>query len=657
MDENEIIKFIEDYIKNVKIDYAILLDGAWGSGKTFFIKNNVIKKLNEKYEQEKSKKKDIKEENIKAKRPIYVSLYGINSIADIKSQILQSMTKSEKIKKFMPFINFGTTIIDDIVKTSSNISNISEKIESLLTNFYKLNNIVIFFDDLERCNININLVLGYINQLVEHNHLKVVLIADEKKMGKLNYEKNKELKYLTALNEHIDFQQTEKTNNIMENMSKNNAKFTVEDIENRSKILFGENIFYNKIKEKLIGQTIYFKPNINNIYDIMANKVMSDKELIKIAIEKKENLINIITKQEHWNLRTLQFIFQTFETLAKISIEEVNLQEFKNQYLTNLFEYCILKSIQIKTGGKSYNWEENQEFGTIYLGNEKSEYIYSNYVYGFKFVDDYLMYSYIDRGTIKKVLENYIYVETLEIKNPNDPLYKLKCYWLISEEELEKIVDEIIDNISENKYVLNQYSQIVYYFACISDMEICEDKIKNAIKILEENIKTDRVQGAFEENSINLTSKSVIYKYNNFIKDIRILVNNKEKRKEKNKITKILNSNNWGIELKKYCEKNIGRFIEEKKYAYLLDVKVIINNIKNKDIEQIYEFYYSLQKVYSISNVEDYFIEDKTILTNLKKELSKVHNVDKVKKHIINNIIFLLEDVIDILNTKNIKNN
>lgn len=228
---------------------------------------------------------------------------------------------------------------------------------------------------------------------------------------------------------------------------------------------------------------------------------------------------------------------------------------------------------------------------------------------------------------------------------------------MISEEELEKIVDEIIDNISENKYVLNQYSQIAYYFACISDMEICEDKIKNAIKILEENIKTDRVQGAFEENSINLTSKSVIYKYNNFIKDIRILVNNKEKRKEKNKITKILNSNNWGIELKKYCEKNIGRFIEEKKYAYLLDVKVIINNIKNKDIEQIYEFYYSLQKVYSISNVEDYFIEDKTILTNLKKELSKVHNVDKVKKHIINNIIFLLEDVIDILNTKNIKNN
>ena len=61
------------------------------------------------------------------------------------------------------------------------------------------------------------------------------------------------------------------------------------------------------------------------------------------------------------------------------------------------------------------------------------------------------MYSYIDKAAIKTTLENYIYVKTLEIENPNDPLYKLKKYWLIPEQELENIVDEIIDNISKNK--------------------------------------------------------------------------------------------------------------------------------------------------------------------------------------------------------------
>ena len=654
MDENEVINFIDNYIENVKIDYAILLDGAWGSGKTFFIKEKVIKKLNKEYEEEKAK--DNKDKNIKVKKPIYISLYGLNSIADIKSQLLLSTIRSEKIKKFIPIINVGTSIIDELIKAKVNVSNTSGKIQDLFNDFYKLDNTIIFFDDLERCSININLVLGYINQLVEHNHLKIVLIADENKMGKLNYEDNKELKYLTVLNEHIDFQQTEKKD-IMGNPQTNSATFTIEDIENRSKMLFRENIFYNEIKEKLIGQTISFRPNINNIYDIMATKIISNAEVKDIVMAKKELLISIISQKRHWNLRTLQFIFQTFETLAKTSMEEVNLKEFKNQYLTNLFEYCILKSIQIKNGQKSYNWKENQEFGAIYLGDKKNEYIYNNYVNGFKFVDDYLMYSYIDKSAIRTTINNYIYVKTLEIENPNDPLYKLNKYWLISEQELENIVDEIIDNIIKNKYVLNLYSKIVFDFACIFDMGICEDKINNAIKLLEKNIEEECVQGTFEEERLFTNSKSISQKYKEFMKNIRILVNKKDVKTKHDEIIKILESDNWGSELKEYCKTNVGQFFEEKKYAYLLNIELIINNIKNKNIKQIYEFLYSLQQIYGFSNVNDYFIEDKDILINLRQALSNIDNVDKVKKHAINNIISFLNDVINILNSKNKKDN
>lgn len=34
-----IIKSIGNYINKENTDYAILLDGVWGTGKTFFIKN------------------------------------------------------------------------------------------------------------------------------------------------------------------------------------------------------------------------------------------------------------------------------------------------------------------------------------------------------------------------------------------------------------------------------------------------------------------------------------------------------------------------------------------------------------------------------------------------------------------------------------------
>ena len=33
---------MDDYLKNKFINYAILIKGEWGSGKTFFVKKNVV---------------------------------------------------------------------------------------------------------------------------------------------------------------------------------------------------------------------------------------------------------------------------------------------------------------------------------------------------------------------------------------------------------------------------------------------------------------------------------------------------------------------------------------------------------------------------------------------------------------------------------------
>ena len=38
---------------------------------------------------------------------------------------------------------------------------------------------MIVFDDLERCSIDITDLLGYINSFVEHEGVKVVVLADE----------------------------------------------------------------------------------------------------------------------------------------------------------------------------------------------------------------------------------------------------------------------------------------------------------------------------------------------------------------------------------------------------------------------------------------------------------------------------------------------
>lgn len=40
----EIDNFLDNYIKDTIYDYAVMIDGEWGSGKTFYIKNYVERK-------------------------------------------------------------------------------------------------------------------------------------------------------------------------------------------------------------------------------------------------------------------------------------------------------------------------------------------------------------------------------------------------------------------------------------------------------------------------------------------------------------------------------------------------------------------------------------------------------------------------------------
>ena len=89
--------------------------------------------------------------------------------------------------------------------------------------------------------------------------------------------------------------------------------------------------------------------------------------------------------------------------------------------------------------------------------------------------------------------------------------------------------------------------------------------------------------------------------------------------------------------------------VESKAYENQLNIDFILSNIKDKDIEQIYEFWYSLQKIYNFSNIKEYYENDKEILINLKNSLSQIDNIDKVKKFVVNKIIDFLEQVIELL--------
>lgn len=640
LSEEEIKNELNDYIYNVNIKYATLLNGSWGSGKTFFIKM-YIEELEQKY-------KENKKDN-KYKKPVYISLYGLNNVSEVKNKIVLSLIKNEKIKQIMPFIDVGLEIGSEFIASNSFVQDSRSKLSKIIDALYKIDNLIIFFDDLERCNININSILGYINELVEQNNIKVIIVADENKIGKVNYSKNLELKHLVALSDNIKMEDKQKKKDfLISNETNKNMKlqFTKEEVIARTKYLFGEDTLYNEIKEKLIGKVIYYRADICDIYDKFVDIIITNNNANTIAKKNKEKFLKLLENEKYYNLRTLQFIFQCFNRLVHETQNIIENGDVKEIFWSDLFFYCTIKSLQIKQGKKLYNWESNQEFGTIYLESQLIDYKGTNCIVGFRFVDDYIEKSYLNKKKIKNVLNDYKNMVLNEISNPNDPLYKLKTWWIISESELNTIIDELIVKIENNEYSLELYSKIVNYLSRIEEMDVEKEKIRKAIDKLEENIRKKIVVGKYSEDNLLSGTSETLKIYQKNIDNIKKLVYQKEKNDDEEQISIIFASDDWGVKLKEYCKNNSYKFSQNRNFANILDIDAIILNIKSKNIEQIYEFWYALQKIYNYDNIKDFYMADKDVLIQLKNELVNIQDVDKVKAFVINKIVKFLDDVI-----------
>ena len=91
MTSEQIIDEIKIYIDDKTYNYALLIDGEWGSGKTYFWNNKVKNKI------------DSMQINGKRYTTIYMSLYGISNLEDISKKIFIETTQlmDKNLKKFM----------------------------------------------------------------------------------------------------------------------------------------------------------------------------------------------------------------------------------------------------------------------------------------------------------------------------------------------------------------------------------------------------------------------------------------------------------------------------------------------------------------------------------------------------------------------------
>ncbi|MBR5254571.1 MAG: NTPase [Bacteroidales bacterium] len=182
MKNKSVNDFLLEYMKNPDPQYAIMLKGNWGSGKTFFIKKWI-----------KDYKDNLGRDIIL--EPIYVSLYGLKDTTQITTEIDRQLNPilyskgadiTKKVLRLASKIVLRTDIDLDNDKTEDlQINATLDSLYLLTSKGDKDSNIgskLIIFDDLERCNIDVKNLLGYINSFVEHGACHVIIIGDETKV-------------------------------------------------------------------------------------------------------------------------------------------------------------------------------------------------------------------------------------------------------------------------------------------------------------------------------------------------------------------------------------------------------------------------------------------------------------------------------------------
>ena len=310
---------IQNYL-SVSSSGALMITGAWGSGKTYYVSNILEDKLKS-----------------ESKFPIKISLFGLSNLDDLEKRITKIFLQEYSEDNLIPTDAKNKKVLDKIAKIFSSIklSKGTQKTQSLadmvpligqyidvsriidayialcLTRLPK-DKIVLILDDLERSvkTIRPHLLLGIINDLVEVKKYKVILIANDSYFNK-------------GSRSYLDF------------------------------------------KEKVIERTFLFPPDIINIYKALIHqheldfeRLMSKSEFIAIIDPNANvNMQDLDIQENLSNIRILKFAINNYAMIVKAlkdaanaNLDNSDLQE----YLLSLWALTVGLSIEYKRNRITY---------------------------------------------------------------------------------------------------------------------------------------------------------------------------------------------------------------------------------------------------------------------------------------------------------------
>lgn len=573
----ELDAYIKDYTKNDKTNRAIMLTAPWGSGKTYYIKNELIPSL----------KKD-------GIGTIFVSLYGIDSLAELsKNLYIEARAKwiNKKSEKREIGKIIAKTIVKNVVGHYGIDLSVDEKDMQKLYESVNLSKRLIILDDLERCRIDIVDILGFVNDLCEQDGAKVLLVANEQAI------KTCEKKKCTS-------QDGKKSTDL---------------------VMTTECERYIRIKEKTIGDTITFFENkknvIKGILENYDNKYF--KWFLKEIADSSYNIVakisDIMDMNKSNNYRSLLYACQkTDDIIRKLSKSDYN---FDNDFIENLFLGSVAYLTKDTVGAV---WEEDDNTSAS-LGVVP----YPLY----RVMYDFVNFQIFNEHSLKAMQE--LFSRAKMVSELDEYLQKIYSCETCAEVEIVDAIDKLEEGLEKNILPDSDFIKLANYLIFAKGIIGCEKKIDNCLNLMLSNARTLTEKGnkiATESFSgIQLETKEEWNAFDQFKQEIKN-ISNKRYEVDKNDYS--------AAGLSAFYDKIIkerASFINYGGFAKHLDIPILLEQIKNSTAEEIQKIRGLFLSVYrEFSNINEYYKGDldnlRTLLNGIDEIKEHPGTLDKIQQ-------------------------
>lgn len=563
-------------MENDKTNSAIMLKGKWGIGKSYYINNYLAPSLDE-----------------GGKRTcIVVSLYGIENLSDISRSIFVELY-GRKIPALL------RSMLKDVINSKLPLS---DQTLNVLYEQCNLEGKLLVFENLERSQIDIDKILGYVSNLVDKG-AKVLFVANEDEILKS------------------------------------------EPAENNG----SEESKYRRAKEKVISDTIEFSLPIEcAIKDIVKKFQNPTLSNLFNNDDKVKNVSCILREKGNSNLRTFICCCQKAVDIIEMikNILDDNGVRYKEQ---EDFYSCVFNGIL-------YFLSENKQTASFpaWVGTEHlSVELGSNNFPLIRIAYDYIRCQIIDHG---QVLSTYKEYEKLKFyRKNNDGSYDedigvIYFYYHHTEHEVRIALQNLEKKLENNKKInFYAYPKLAYFIPKVSNIvdynykKIKELMIRNVKGVWKEydDINTDILFWVTAENC-DYKDDTLKAEVHEFIKELSDSINS-------GKHTIEFSYNPVDIE-KLYndiCSPNVGRYISGHRFISKFDVDKIVSMLMESTPKQMDDFRGILFKVYRDSNL-GIAEEDILTLSNILKQIEKAR--DKWDKIQLIQINWLCENIASFLN-------